>query len=214
MDCIAPKSANVLALNCVHHMLMPCRQHLDSACRSVLKDNVNLAAYFAWSFLDTFEWTEGYKARYGIVHVERASEGLQRHPKLSAQWLSKHFFRYAGHRRCLCCYQRTPFMKVRSPDTVYGIMYCRQDSQWRALTEHSTECSCCATAQAAARHVQSTGLSLRHPPAACAGMLTGLCVDSCCACRPSPDSIACLEIRSCRPSRAAANQPAKHKWLR
>jgi beta-glucosidase/6-phospho-beta-glucosidase/beta-galactosidase len=70
-----------------------CRQHLDSACRSVLKDNVNLAAYFAWSFLDSFEWTEGYTARYGIVHVDRASQALERNPKLSALWLSQHFFR-------------------------------------------------------------------------------------------------------------------------
>lgn len=62
----------------------------------MLQDNVNLAAFFAWSLLDNFEWTQGYGARYGIVHVDRASEGLERTPKLSAQWLSQHFFRCAG----------------------------------------------------------------------------------------------------------------------
>lgn len=76
--------------------LLLCRQHLDSACKAVLKDNVNLAAFFAWSFLDNFEWTDGYRARYGIVHVDRASKGLDRYPKLSAQWLSTHFFRCAA----------------------------------------------------------------------------------------------------------------------
>lgn len=80
-------------LLCVAPHPLTRRQHLDSACKAVLKDNVNLAAYFAWSFLDSFEWADGYNARYGIVHVDRASEGLERHPKLSAQWLSQHFFR-------------------------------------------------------------------------------------------------------------------------
>lgn len=72
---------------------LPCRQHLGSACKAVAEDNVNLAAYFAWSFLDSFEWADGYRARYGIVHVDRANEALQRTPKQSATWLSEHFFR-------------------------------------------------------------------------------------------------------------------------
>lgn len=77
----------------VLHVCLHCSQHLDSVCKAVLRDNVNLAAYFAWSFLDTFEWTEGYRARYGIVHVDRNTETLERHPKLSALWLAEHFFR-------------------------------------------------------------------------------------------------------------------------
>lgn len=59
-----------------------------------MEDNVNLAALFAWSFLDSFEWADGYRARYGIVHVDRASQTLQRSPKQSALWLSQHFFRF------------------------------------------------------------------------------------------------------------------------
>lgn len=73
--------------------LLLCRQHLGSACKSVAENNVNLAAFFAWSFLDSFEWADGYRARYGIVHVDRASKTLQRSPKQSALWLSQHFFR-------------------------------------------------------------------------------------------------------------------------
>eukprot|EP00878_Enallax_costatus_P023467 GHUV01024963.1.p1 GENE.GHUV01024963.1~~GHUV01024963.1.p1 ORF type:complete len:214 (+),score=26.64 GHUV01024963.1:282-923(+) len=71
------------------------RDHLDSLCTAVTKDNVNLAAYFAWTLMDNFEWTDGYRARYGIVHVDRGSPKLTRYPKLSAYWLSHHFFRYA-----------------------------------------------------------------------------------------------------------------------
>jgi len=76
------------------YVCLHCSQHLDSVCKAVLQDNVNVAAYFAWSFLDTFEWTEGYRARYGIVHVDRSTAALERHPKLSALWLAEHFFRY------------------------------------------------------------------------------------------------------------------------
>lgn len=65
------------------------------------QDAANVAAYFAWSLLDTFEWSDGYRPRYGIVHVDRSSKALQRYPKLSAYWLSHHFFR-CGPRDCSC----------------------------------------------------------------------------------------------------------------
>lgn len=77
------------------HRLDFYRTHLDSLCAAVTKDSANLAAFFAWSLLDAFEFSDGYRARYGIVHVDRTSKQLQRYPKLSAYWLSQHFFRYA-----------------------------------------------------------------------------------------------------------------------
>jgi beta-glucosidase len=46
---------------------------------------VPVAGWFAWSLLDNFEWAEGYVARFGLVHVERAT--MQRTPKTSFQWL-------------------------------------------------------------------------------------------------------------------------------
>ncbi|KAF8062692.1 BGL1A [Scenedesmus sp. PABB004] len=77
------------------HRLDFYRSSLDALCAAVTRDNANLAAYFAWSLLDGFEWSDGYGPRYGLVLVDRASPRLARYPKLSAYWLATHFFRYA-----------------------------------------------------------------------------------------------------------------------
>lgn len=36
----------------------------------VLEDGVLLKGYFFWSFMDNFEWVEGYKMCFGIVYVD------------------------------------------------------------------------------------------------------------------------------------------------
>lgn len=40
---------------------------------------VDLRGYFAWSLLDNYEWAEGYSSRFGIVHVDYATQ--KRTPK-------------------------------------------------------------------------------------------------------------------------------------
>ena len=45
---------------------------------------VNLRGYYAWSFLDNFEWAEGYSKRFGIVFVDYATQA--RILKRSAHW--------------------------------------------------------------------------------------------------------------------------------
>jgi beta-glucosidase len=40
--------------------------------------------YFLWSFLDNFEWAEGYVKRFGIVYNDFKTQ--RRTPKLSAHW--------------------------------------------------------------------------------------------------------------------------------
>ena len=43
-----------------------------------------MRGYFAWSLLDNFEWTHGYRKRFGLVRVDFRT--LQRTPKRSALW--------------------------------------------------------------------------------------------------------------------------------
>jgi beta-glucosidase len=45
------------------------RQHLEF-CAELIKEGLPLKGYYAWSFLDNFEWAWGYTRRFGICHVD------------------------------------------------------------------------------------------------------------------------------------------------
>ncbi|HEX2854493.1 MAG TPA: GH1 family beta-glucosidase [Opitutaceae bacterium] len=51
-----------------------------------IADGVPVSGYFLWSFLDNYEWEDGYTRRFGIVHVDFATQ--KRTPKLSAHYYS------------------------------------------------------------------------------------------------------------------------------
>jgi beta-glucosidase len=63
------------------------RRHL-AVCADLIKAGMSIKGYYAWSFLDNFEWAFGYTKRFGIVHVDYFSQ--KRTPKDSA-----YFFRDA-----------------------------------------------------------------------------------------------------------------------
>ena len=48
-------------------------EHL-AACVRAVRRGAPLAGYFAWSLLDNFEWDYGYDARFGLVHVDYATQ--------------------------------------------------------------------------------------------------------------------------------------------
>jgi beta-glucosidase len=51
---------------------------------NVLRDGLDVRGYFQWSLLDNFEWTFGYRPKFGIVAVDRTT--FERSPKPSAAW--------------------------------------------------------------------------------------------------------------------------------
>lgn len=51
---------------------------------NVLADGIDVRGYFQWSLLDNFEWTFGYRPKFGIVAVDRTT--FKRTPKPSATW--------------------------------------------------------------------------------------------------------------------------------
>jgi beta-glucosidase len=54
------------------------------AVRAAMDDGVDVRGYFCWSLLDNFEWAEGFTQRFGLVHVDFATQ--ERTPKTSYGW--------------------------------------------------------------------------------------------------------------------------------
>jgi beta-glucosidase len=64
-------------------------RYLDEALkglRGLLDDGLDVRGYFQWSLLDNFEWTFGYRPKFGIVEVDRTT--FARTLKPSAQWFA------------------------------------------------------------------------------------------------------------------------------
>lgn len=59
-----------------------------TAVQEAIEKGVNVKGFFAWSFLDNFEWSSGYTLRFGLNYVDYNS-GLKRYPKQSALWFKK-----------------------------------------------------------------------------------------------------------------------------
>ncbi|MFA9215964.1 MAG: GH1 family beta-glucosidase [Sphingomonadaceae bacterium] len=59
------------------------QRHL-AALLDAMRQGVDVQGYFLWSLLDNFEWNSGYAKRFGIVHVDYATQ--QRTLKHSARW--------------------------------------------------------------------------------------------------------------------------------
>ncbi|MFI9642600.1 GH1 family beta-glucosidase [Micromonospora sp. NPDC051925] len=54
------------------------------ALRAAIDEGVDVTGYFVWSLLDNWEWAEGFTKRFGLVHVDFATQA--RTPKSSYAW--------------------------------------------------------------------------------------------------------------------------------
>jgi len=59
------------------------RAHL-AAVHDACAAGADVRGYFVWSLLDNFEWSEGFRRRFGLVHVDFGTQ--LRTPKASAAW--------------------------------------------------------------------------------------------------------------------------------
>lgn len=55
--------------------------------RRGIGDGHSVSGYFAWCFMDNFEWADGYDRRFGLVHNDFKTQ--VRTPKASAHWYSR-----------------------------------------------------------------------------------------------------------------------------
>ncbi len=62
------------------------REHL-LALKAAMDQGVKVKGYYIWSFLDNFEWAQGYEPRFGIVRVDY--DTLKRTPKKSYYWFQE-----------------------------------------------------------------------------------------------------------------------------
>ena len=51
-----------------------------------LAEGIPLAGYFHWSLMDNFEWAQGYRERFGLIHVDFATQ--KRTLKESGYWFA------------------------------------------------------------------------------------------------------------------------------
>ncbi|KDQ32486.1 glycoside hydrolase family 1 protein [Pleurotus ostreatus PC15] len=57
--------------------------------KAINEDGVDVRSYFPWSFLDNFEWADGYGTRFGVTYVDYATQ--KRYPKESGKFLVNWF---------------------------------------------------------------------------------------------------------------------------
>ncbi|MBC8008632.1 MAG: beta-glucosidase [Burkholderiales bacterium] len=55
--------------------------------RRATTDGVPVKGYFLWSFMDNYEWEDGYDRRFGVVYCDFKTQ--KRTPKFSAKWFTK-----------------------------------------------------------------------------------------------------------------------------
>jgi beta-glucosidase len=70
-------------------------RHIEAVAEA-MRQGVRMEGYMVWSLLDNFEWASGYGKRFGIVHVDYATQ--KRTLKDSAIWYANMLNARSGHR--------------------------------------------------------------------------------------------------------------------
>ncbi|EPS65044.1 hypothetical protein M569_09734, partial [Genlisea aurea] len=65
------------------------RDYLTNLLAAIKEDGCDVRGYFVWSFLDDWEWSDGFTSRFGLHFVDYDDGDLKRYPKESAKWFRK-----------------------------------------------------------------------------------------------------------------------------
>ncbi|CAH0774806.1 unnamed protein product [Bemisia tabaci] len=63
--------------------------YIGAMLKAMKEDKCNVIGYCAWSLVDNFEWLEGYRPRFGVVHIDFNDTERKRTPKKSAEFFKK-----------------------------------------------------------------------------------------------------------------------------
>uniref|UniRef100_A0A914DUN9 Beta-glucosidase n=1 Tax=Acrobeloides nanus TaxID=290746 RepID=A0A914DUN9_9BILA len=61
------------------------REHMIAVSKAI-QDGCNVVGYTVWSLMDSFEWWDGFQAKFGLYHVDFNDPNRKRTPKASALW--------------------------------------------------------------------------------------------------------------------------------
>ena len=64
------------------------RDYIGNMSAYAAKNDIDVAAYFAWSLMDNYEWADGFTTRFGLTYVDYDSQ--VRTPEASAAWFQEH----------------------------------------------------------------------------------------------------------------------------
>jgi beta-glucosidase len=69
-----------------HHRTNFLKSYLEQVCKAK-KNSSKVKGYFVWSLTDNFEWAEGLKQRFGLIHIDYATQ--KRTIKNSGWWYKR-----------------------------------------------------------------------------------------------------------------------------
>ena len=81
--CTSPRTAAASTASTTGPGIDFVAEHLRSL-RLAMHEGVDVRGYFVWSLLDNFEWSKGYRPRFGLVDVDYETQ--RRTPKASFTW--------------------------------------------------------------------------------------------------------------------------------
>ena len=59
-------------------------RHVAQVYRAI-EDGIPVKGYYHWSFIDNFEWREGFAKKFGLIEVDHTDDELERKPRPSAE---------------------------------------------------------------------------------------------------------------------------------